>query len=187
VTWLSLFRHIPCVVDGCSGLGPALGAYGRLVTTSEPFVTFPDQYRFGGATTLRGYREEQFRGSRVAWSNIEYRYLLSPRSRAFVFVDLGYYYRIEPQIPNDLSSLHKIEAFKRSFGFGIRLDTRLGIVGLELHTGLNGLNPFKCGQGNLLDFCGINDTVPVFGLNRYFESITGFFTGQSIFQSGNGF
>ena len=100
----------------------------RQVTSTEPVVSITDQFRFGGARTLRGYREEQFRGSRVAWMNLEYRYLLGPRSRAFVFYDLGYFYRIE-------DNLEKVENLKQGYGIGVRLETRLGMIGLDYGLG----------------------------------------------------
>ncbi len=124
------------------GLVPTFGAQvfslafqGRQVTGSEPFVSITDQIRFGGATTLRGYREEEFRGSRVAWSNLEYRYLLSPRSRAFVFCDAGYFYREEPQ-PGNLSN-KEIEKVKIAYGLGVRLDSPVGLIGLDYGLGEN--------------------------------------------------
>lgn len=115
----------------------SLALHGRLVTSSEQVVPLPDQFRLGGATTLRGYREEQFRGSRVAWSNIEYRYLLSRRSRAFLFFDVGYYYRLERAASENETEpqFFKIEEFKPAWGLGIRVDTPLGIVGVDYGLG----------------------------------------------------
>jgi len=112
----------------------SLALRGREVTSGEPYLAITDQIRFGGATTLRGYREEQFRGSRVAWSNLEYRYLLSRQSRAFVFLDVGYYFREEP-VAGAAPALATSEAFKRSYGLGARVDTPLGIVGLDYGLG----------------------------------------------------
>ena len=109
----------------------SFAVHGRQVTSDEPVVSITDQIRFGGATTLRGYREDEFRGSRVAWSNLEYRYLLSPRSRAFGFCDLGYYYR-EEEVPAGKSVA---EGVKVSYGLGVRLDSPLGIVGLDYGIG----------------------------------------------------
>ncbi len=105
----------------------SLAFHGRQVTSGEPQVSITDQIRFGGATTLRGYREEQFRGARVAWSNLEYRYLLSRYSRAFVFCDVGYYFRTEAEV--------EIESVKTSYGLGARMETPLGIVGVDYGLG----------------------------------------------------
>jgi outer membrane protein insertion porin family len=105
----------------------SLSLHGRQVTSGEQFVSITDEYRLGGATTLRGYREEQFRGSRVGWSNIEYRYLLGPRSRAFVFADVGYFFKE--------TATAKIEEFKSAYGIGARVETPLGIVGIDYGLG----------------------------------------------------
>ncbi len=110
----------------------AVALHGREITTDEATVQLTDQYRFGGTRTLRGYREEQFRGSRVAWTNLEYRYLIGPRSRFFLFTDLGYFFR-EDRLPG--GSVSKIDAFKVGYGFGLRLDTRLGFFGIDYGLG----------------------------------------------------
>jgi hemolysin activation/secretion protein len=46
-------------------------------------------YEFGGARTLRGYREAQFRGDRVAFGGVEYRYGNPLGARLYGFVDVG--------------------------------------------------------------------------------------------------
>lgn len=101
----------------------ALSFNGRQIQSSEEYIPVPDQYRLGGTLSLRGYREDQFRGTSVFWTNMEYRYLLGPRSRAFVFCDMGYYYA---KNPNGVK-----EDFKIGYGFGVRLETGLGIMGID--------------------------------------------------------
>ncbi|MEE4311102.1 MAG: BamA/TamA family outer membrane protein [candidate division KSB1 bacterium] len=98
--------------------------HGRQVSAGEGRIDISDMYRFGGSKSLRGFREDEFSGSQIAWTNIEYRYLLSPLSRAFIFLDSGYYSR--KQLSNE-----KKEEYKFGYGFGIRLDTRLGIIGVD--------------------------------------------------------
>lgn len=105
----------------------SVGVHWRQLTSGQELNAFTDVFRFGGATTLRGYREEQFKGSRIAWANYEYRYLLSRRSRMFVFLDQGYFFRREGDVV--------IEGFRHGFGFGMRVETRLGIVGLDYGLG----------------------------------------------------
>lgn len=105
----------------------SLAVYGRQSKSDEPLIPITDQFRFGGARTLRGYREEQFRGSRVTWSNFEYRYLLGKRSRAFLFFDSGYYWRKE--------AVGTIESAKIGYGFGLRIETGLGILGIDYGLG----------------------------------------------------
>ncbi len=110
----------------------AIALHGREITTGEDVVSLVDQYRFGGTRTLRGYREEQFRGSRIAWSNMEYRFLLGPRSRFFAFFDVGYFFREQRH-----SELGKqvVDSAKLGYGVGLRLQTRLGLVGIDYGLG----------------------------------------------------
>ncbi len=119
---------------GRSGQVLSMALHGRQVTSNQPEIPLPDQFRLGGATTLRGYREEQFRGSRIAWSNLEYRYLFSRRSRAFLFFDAGYYYRLEG-VTASPPNPQKIEDIKVAWGLGVRVDTPLGIVGVDYGLG----------------------------------------------------
>lgn len=100
----------------------------RQISSDEDYIPLPEQFRLGGARTLRGYREEQFTGTRVAWLNLEYRYLLSRRARVFAFADLGYFSR-------KTQELQQIEDHKFGFGFGLRLETRLGIMGVDYGLG----------------------------------------------------
>jgi len=100
----------------------------RQISSKEDYIPLPEQFRLGGARTLRGYREEQFTGTRVAWLNLEYRYLLSRRARVFVFTDLGYFSRTTQE-------KNQIEDHKFGFGFGLRIETRLGIMGVDYGLG----------------------------------------------------
>ena len=83
-----------------------------------------DLYRLGGTNSLRGYREDQFLGSRIFWSNLEYRALLTRRSYGFVFFDTGYYLR--PEEPD--RNIPKSEEFLYGFGLGLNLETGLGVL-----------------------------------------------------------
>jgi len=83
-----------------------------------------DLYRLGGTNSLRGYREDQFLGSRIFWSNLEYRALLTRRSYGFVFFDTGYYLRPEEIDRN----IPKSEEFLYGFGLGLNLETALGVL-----------------------------------------------------------
>ncbi len=94
-------------------------------------VELSDMFRLGGSNTLRGYREGQFLGSRVVWSNLEYRLITDQRSYAFGFVDIGYVFI--PERP--LAGLVKQEIYRVGYGAGIRLDTPLGLIGVSLAFG----------------------------------------------------
>lgn len=107
----------------------AVGVHGRQV---EGGGTDESQmFRFGGATTLRGYRENQFIGSRLAWTNTEYRLLLGRHSFLYGFIDTGYYFR-----PGDVrTALSSTEAFHYGYGIGLRFDTPLGNMGVSFALG----------------------------------------------------
>ncbi|MBN2012900.1 BamA/TamA family outer membrane protein [candidate division KSB1 bacterium] len=106
----------------------SLALHWRRLNTNEPQIWTSDMFRMGGSQTLRGYREDEFIGTEIAWSNLEYRYLVSDYSRLFVFMDGGYYSR-------PLSNLGAQQDYKMSYGFGMRVDTRVGIVGVDFGLG----------------------------------------------------
>lgn len=101
--------------------------HGRQIQSNEGFIPLPDQYRLGGARTLRGYREDQFRGSSVSWSAVEWRYILGRRSRFFCFMDAGYFSSKDRQV--------RSEGYKVGYGFGFRLETGLGMMGVDYGLG----------------------------------------------------
>ncbi|MFQ6093592.1 MAG: outer membrane protein assembly factor [bacterium] len=111
----------------------AVALHGREFQSGERPVPLSEQFRLGGATTLRGYREDQFTGTRVAWSNFEYRYLLTSKSRAFLFFDLGTYFREQPD--PDAATLEQIDKRKFGYGVGLRLESKLGVVGIDFALG----------------------------------------------------
>lgn len=90
-----------------------------------------DLYRLGGATTLRGYREGQFLGSRLVWTNLEYRILVSARSFVYLFSDVGYI--STPDMSG--SGLSDSEQTKVGYGIGTRVDTALGLLGVSIALG----------------------------------------------------
>lgn len=95
------------------------------------FFELSDLFFLGGTNSLRGYRENQFQGSSIAWSNFEYRFLLSQRSFAFLFFDDGYFYRPEDAGRNILRS----EGFKYSFGAGLTFETGIGLMNVSYALG----------------------------------------------------
>lgn len=100
-----------------------LGLHGREETNDRPDPS--DLYRFGGTNSLRGYRENQFTGTRVAWTNSEYRFLLARRSYAFGFFDTGYSFLPAALRPPASSSLQQV---KVGYGIGIQMETALGDI-----------------------------------------------------------
>ncbi len=91
-----------------------------------------DLFRLGGATSLRGYNEEQFRGRFVARLFTEYRFQIDRTSYAFLFFDLGY--QEQPEIV-DLASERISPALRGvhpGFGLGFQVGTDLGLINLSL-------------------------------------------------------
>lgn len=103
----------------------ALGVHGKELR--GPFFEDSDLWRFGGTNSVRGYREEQFLASRVAWANLEYRFLLTRRSYAFLFFDSGYYLREADPDRN----IAEIEGFIFGYGLGITVETAIGLLGVS--------------------------------------------------------
>lgn len=100
----------------------AVGLHWRELQGS--FFEVSDLYRLGGTNTLRGYRENQFIGARIAWTNIEYRLLMARRSYVFLFFDAGYYLINE----DEKRSIPKSEALKIGYGLGLNLETAIGVI-----------------------------------------------------------
>ncbi len=100
-----------------------LGADGGLLV-SESYDR-SDLFRFGGATSLRGYDEERFLGSAVARGLAEYRFLIDRASYAYLFIDLGFVDR--PETP-DLASAG---GFHPGYGMGIQFRSALGLVNVS--------------------------------------------------------
>jgi len=73
----------------------------------------------GGAKSLRGYWEEQFRDLRVAWLNLELRRELGGGSWGFPFLDVGY-------------ARGKV---RWGYGVGLRLRTGMGRIGVDYGLG----------------------------------------------------
>jgi outer membrane protein insertion porin family len=92
-----------------------------------PFFEQSDLWKFGGTRTVRGYREEQFLASRIAWSNLEYRLMLTPRSYTFLFLDAGYYFLdADPE-----RQILQQEDYIFGYGLGITLETAIGLLGVS--------------------------------------------------------
>ena len=89
---------------------------------SKDAVRAAETYPLGGARSLRGYRENQFRGEKVAFANFEYRF--GGASRIFLFYDAGAYYRKETGWE-----------FLDGLGFGLMSSSKLGTVALSFGMG----------------------------------------------------
>ena len=109
----------------------SLAAHARAIHSTEPEILLPDLYRLGGARSLRGYREEQFLGSRIGWTSAEIRYWLGPLSRVFLFADGGGIFREQPL--NGV--LQQSTIYRVGAGLGLRLETNMGVWGIDYGVG----------------------------------------------------
>jgi outer membrane protein insertion porin family len=85
-------------------------------------IPLAELFPLGGATTLRGYREGQFRGERVVFANFEYRF--GEGGWLFLFDDVGAYFR-----GGDGWTA------RNGAGFGLRSESPRGIVVLSFGVG----------------------------------------------------
>jgi outer membrane protein assembly factor BamA len=111
----------------------SIGLHLKALNTDEKIVPLSDQFRLGGINSIRGYREEEFSGTGIAWVNVEYRFLLRGNSRIFFFTDFGYFERNALAAPGSLS--YKISGEKSSYGLGLRMDSKAGLLGIDYGLG----------------------------------------------------
>ncbi|MBU8870075.1 MAG: hypothetical protein KOO60_04260 [Gemmatimonadales bacterium] len=115
----------------------------RQLRGEERAAPLSEQFRFGGATTLRGYREDEFHGTSAAWGALELR-IGSPRgSRLYTFCDLGYFefWALDPALSADpgFRTLRR----DRPWGFGLGLLARTTGGDLSLAIGFPGTVDFQ--------------------------------------------
>ncbi|MBI4532247.1 MAG: BamA/TamA family outer membrane protein [Candidatus Latescibacteria bacterium] len=109
-----------------------IGLHGLGILRGETLLPLSEKLRFGGAATLRGYREEAFIGLRVVWGTVEYRYLFSDRSRAFIFIDVG---QIDDRRRGMSDSIGVTTLRRVGYGVGVRLDSQAGVIGIDYGLG----------------------------------------------------
>ncbi len=103
-------------------------------------ISLAEQYRLGGARSLRGYAEDQFHGERVASTMVELRLGRPGRSRLYTFFDVGYF-RFSETDPAQAGLANTVEGTRRGFGLGIETATPGGDVSLAI--GLPGVFQFE--------------------------------------------
>ncbi|NIW48228.1 MAG: BamA/TamA family outer membrane protein [candidate division Zixibacteria bacterium] len=104
----------------------------EFLENSGDMLRITDQVWFGGATSVRGFREAQFFAKRVVWLNSEYRFLLGPQSRIFLFTDNAYFTRTFPD---------EFDKWLTSYGMGVRFSAPLGIIQVDF--GMEKGSPFQ--------------------------------------------
>jgi outer membrane protein insertion porin family len=91
----------------------------------------PDSGRFavGGSDTLRGYRDDQFKGDKMLAATAEYRFPIASKVEGVAFSDIGKAWTGEGYKLNDLEA---------SVGVGIRVSTPIGPIRLDYAKGGQG-------------------------------------------------
>ncbi len=87
-------------------------------------------FRIGGASTLRGYDEDRFRGQTVARAMVEARAFLDNVSYGFAFFDIGFVERGDGG-PGDNDDLIGSTNWHPGFGFGFVFETAVGPVNIS--------------------------------------------------------
>ena len=100
------------------------GQYGISHGTISEF----SQFRLGGQDTIRGYREDQFRGTRMALASLEYRFPIVSKVTGALFADYG----------GAWSDGFMPEKLHGSIGVGLGLNTPIGPLRLDYGRGSQG-------------------------------------------------
>ena len=100
------------------------GQYG----ISRGSISEYSQFRMGGQDTIRGYREDQFRGTRMALASIEYRFPIVSKVTGALFADYG----------GAWTSGFTPENLYGSIGIGLGLNTPIGPLRLDYGRGSQG-------------------------------------------------
>ena len=85
-------------------------------------------YKVGGQSSLRGYREDQFRGDRMALATLEYRFPIVSKVQGALFTDWGAAW----------SDGYTPENIHGSVGIGLALTTPIGPLRLDYGRGSDG-------------------------------------------------
>lgn len=91
-------------------------------------ISYFNKFKLGGQDSLRGYRDDQFRGTRMMLATLEYRFPLASKVQGALFTDWGAAWS-DGLTPKDL---------KGSIGVGLSLNTPLGPLRLDYGRGSNG-------------------------------------------------
>lgn len=90
------------------------------------------RFAVGGSNTLRGYKDDQFKGNSMLRGSLEYRIPLIKKVQGVLFVDSGYAWDKRFEDKFDLS---KIET---GYGVGLRVSSPLGPIKLDYGWGSDG-------------------------------------------------
>ncbi len=91
-------------------------------------VSYGNLFDLGGSNTLRGYEDDQFKGTKMYAATLEYRFPIAKKVQGVVFGDGGSTWDIdEGKIP----WYQDDDSFNWSVGVGLRLQTPIGPIRLD--------------------------------------------------------
>ena len=83
------------------------------------------RFAVGGGDSLRGYKDDQFRGNSMLRGTAEYRFPIRNKVQGVVFYDIGYAWDKRDQSAFDLGLLES------GYGLGLRINSPLGPIKLD--------------------------------------------------------
>jgi outer membrane protein insertion porin family len=101
------------------------GQYGR----GNGSIPESAQYRLGGQDSLRGYRDDQFKGNNMFSGTIEYRFPIVSKVQGALFTDFGNAWNESTWSPG---TIH------HSIGVGLQLETPIGPIRFDVGHGEDG-------------------------------------------------
>ena len=89
-----------------------------------------EQYRIGGAESLRGYDYGEFYGDKMVLANAEYRFQIIKGLQGVVFADTGAAWLKDDPV--------NLADFSTGAGVGVRIDTPIGMLRIDYGVGKKG-------------------------------------------------
>lgn len=120
--------RLEMLVPAFASLYYSLDGWAQSLESDEATIPLPEQFYVGGARTVRGYREDQFHGRRIAYARNELRLGRTPREGFYGFVDAGYV--LQPTTAPD-GTPGQSGTGLLGYGFGVRSASPLGRIDLS--------------------------------------------------------
>lgn len=105
----------------------------RQLSGKEKEAPLSEQFNFGGASSLRGYRENEFHGTTAWWTGWEARIGRLGASRLYTFYDLGYFeFSAAVAGGTDPGARTLKKGWARGYGLGLLARTTGGDISLAI-------------------------------------------------------
>jgi outer membrane protein assembly factor BamA len=120
--------RLEMLVPAFASLYYSLDGLAQSLESDEATIPLPEQFYLGGARTVRGYREDQFHGRRIAYARNELRIGRTPREGFYGFADAGY---VLQQTTAPDGTPGQSASGLLGYGFGVRSASPLGRIDLS--------------------------------------------------------